>query len=264
MTRRLALAVASKLPGRLGSRLTLLLEDDFELLAGALLVAGGASAFLLMARIIDASWVQSLDERVMLALRNPADLRDAVGPGWVESAVRDISALGSVMVLTLLSLGVMSFLWMHGQKHAAVLVLGAAGGGGALMRVLKDVFERPRPQIVPHLFGDVGSTSFPSGHALAATAVYLTLAALLARMTEDRRSKAFVVCAAFVIVFLVGASRVYLGVHWPSDVLAGWTVGLSWAVLCWTVTARLQRQGTVEKPDETSDDASARAQATSV
>jgi undecaprenyl-diphosphatase len=180
-----------------------------------------------------------------------------VGPTWIESAVRDLSALGSYIVLLLLSVAVITFLWMRGQVHAAILVLFAAGGGALLMRALKDAFERPRPQIVPHLSGDVGSSSFPSGHALAAAAVYLTLAALLARMTESKRSKAFVLCMSFVIVVLVGFSRVYLGVHWPSDVLAGWTVGLSWAVLCWIVTARLQRRGAVEQPDETSADGTA-------
>jgi undecaprenyl-diphosphatase len=258
MTRRLMLAIASRLPGRVASRMTVLVETDFELLVGAFLVVGGATVVLVLGKTVDAGFVQRIDEGIMLALRNPDHLRDAVGPGWVESAVRDLSALGSYIVLLLLSTGVSAFLLVRRQWHAAVLVLVAAGGGALLMQVLKDAFERPRPQIVPHLFGDVGSLSFPSGHALAAAAVYLTLAALLARMTEDRRSKAFVVTAAFVIVFLVGFSRVYLGVHWPSDVLAGWTAGLCWAVLCWTVTARLQRRGTVEEPAETSEETSAR------
>ena len=257
--RRLFLAAAGRLPGRLGLRMSTLVEKDFELLAGAFVVLGGVSLFLGLARAVDAQFVQGLDERIMLALRDPVDLRNAAGPGWIESAVRDLSALGSYIVLMLLSVAVITFLWMRGQTHAAFLVLVAAGGGALIMGVLKDAFQRPRPRIVPHLFGDVGSPSFPSGHALAAAAVYLTLGALLARLTSDRRSKVFVVCASFVVVFLVGFSRVYLGVHWPSDVLAGWTVGLSWAVLCWIVTARLQRRGTVEEPDETSEEANARA-----
>lgn len=251
MTRRLVVRMAARLPGRLGVRLGEWAEKDFELLAGAFVVIGGISAFLLLARIVDAGFVKGLDERIMLALRDPADLGRGVGPRWMEGSVRDLTALGSSTVLVLLSVAVITFLWMRGQGHAAVLVLVASGGGALLMTALKGVFERPRPQIVPHLFGNPGSSSFPSGHALAAAAVYLTLGALLARLTEDKRSKIFVVSMSFVFVFLVGFSRVYLGVHWPSDVLAGWTVGLSWAVLCWIVTARLQRRGTVEQPEET-------------
>jgi undecaprenyl-diphosphatase len=253
VTRRLFASMAARLPGLLGVRMAALVEKDFELLAGALVVVAGLSAFLLLARVLDAGFVRGLDEKIMLSLREPSNLGDAVGPKWMEGSVRDISALGSSTVLVLLSVAVIAFLWMRGQGHAAVLVLVAAGGGALVMTGLKSVFERPRPRIVPHLFGDVASYSFPSGHALAAAAVYLTLAALLARLTEDRRSKLFVVSASFVCVFLVGFSRVFLGVHWPSDVLAGWTVGLCWAVLCWIVTARLQRRGTVEEADETTN-----------
>jgi undecaprenyl-diphosphatase len=253
VTRRLVSRMMKRLPGRLGVRLAALAETDFELLAGAFVVIGGLSAFLLLARVVDAGFVKHLDEGIMLGLRNPANLGDAVGPAWMEGSVRDISALGSATVLVLLSVAVIAFLWMRGQGHAALLVLVASGGGALLMTALKGVFERPRPQIVPHLFGNPGSSSFPSGHALAAAAVYLTLGALLARMTEDRRSKVFVVSMSFVFVFLVGFSRVYLGVHWPSDVIAGWTVGLCWAVVCWIVTARLQRRGAVEEADETTN-----------
>ena len=106
----------------------------------------------------------------------------------------------------------------------------------------------------PDLFGDVATPSFPSGHAMAAAAIYLTLAALVSRLVEERRAKAFVVSVALVLVLLIGVSRVYLGVHWPSDVLAGWTAGLSWAVACWIVMARLQRRGVVEKPSETTSE----------
>ena len=244
-------SVASRIPGPVGRRLALYAEQDFELLAGALVIVGGLLSFLLVAHLLDRGFVRALDERLMLSLRNPANLGDAIGPPWLEGAVRDISALGSIAVLMLLSLAVISFLLIRRQRHAALLVLAAAGGGALLMGGLKEAFGRPRPRLVPHLFGDVATPSFPSGHALAAAAIYLTLAALVARLVEDRRSKAFVVSVALVLVLLIGFSRVYLGVHWPSDVLAGWTAGLSWAVACWIVMARLQKRGVVEKPSET-------------
>jgi undecaprenyl-diphosphatase len=259
MMRRRLLALARRLPGPLGRRLSHAIEDDLEMLVGGLVVVGAAWVFVAVAGLVYGGYAQSLDERIMLALRTPGNLGDALGPSWVESGVRDITALGSYAILTLLSCCVAAFFLIRRQFHAALLVVASAGGGALLMRALKDLFSRPRPQIVPHLFSDVTSHSFPSGHALASATIYLTMAALLSRMVEDRRSKAYVIGVAFFVALLVGASRVYLGVHWPTDVLAGWTVGLGWAVLCWTVTSVLQRKGTVEQPDETSEEANARA-----
>ena len=89
--------------------------------------------------------------------------------------------------------------------------------------------------------------SFPSVHSLMSAVVYLTLGALLARMVARRRLKFYVLTLAVTLTGLVGISRVYLGVHYPSDVLAGWCVGLSWASLCWLVGRKLQRQGAIER-----------------
>ncbi len=248
------MSVARRIPGPVGRRLAAYAEQDFELLVGALLLLGGLMSFLTVAHLLDRGFVRRLDEHLMLSLRNPENLGQGIGPAWFAGSVRDVSALGSIAVLMLLSLAVIAFLLIRRQRHAALLVLAAAGGGALLMGGLKEAFGRPRPRLVPHLFGDVASPSFPSGHAMAAAAIYLTLAALVARLVQDRRSKAFVVGVALVLVLLIGFSRVYLGVHWPSDVLAGWTAGLSWAVACWIVTARLQRRGVVEKPSETTSD----------
>jgi undecaprenyl-diphosphatase len=250
----LAAGIARRIPGPIGRLLARYAEQDFELLAGALLVLGGLLSFFLVAHLFDRGLVRALDARIMLSLRHPANLGDAIGPPWLEGVVRDVSALGSIAVLTLVSLSVISFLLIRRQLHAALLVLAAAGGGALLMGGLKEAFDRPRPRIVPHLFGEVGTPSFPSGHAMAAAAIYLTLAALVARLVEDRRSRVFVVGVALALALLVGFSRVYLGVHWPSDVLAGWTAGLSWAVACWIVMARLQKRGVVEKPSETTSE----------
>jgi undecaprenyl-diphosphatase len=118
-------------------------------------------------------------------------------------------------------------------------------GGAILSNLLKDFFQRPRPEIVPHL-AYAANTSFPSGHSMMSAVTYLTLAALLARSQERRRIKAYFLLLAVLITFLVGVSRIYLGVHWPTDVLAGWTAGTTWALLCWLVARSLQRRKALE------------------
>jgi undecaprenyl-diphosphatase len=118
-----------------------------------------------------------------------------------------------------------------------------------LSTVLKMGFERPRPDLVPHATR-VYTASFPSGHAMLSAVTYLTLGALLARVQPNRRLKAYLIGLALCITLLVGASRVYLGVHWPSDVLAGWCGGAAWAALCWFIALQLQRQGQVETGHE--------------
>jgi undecaprenyl-diphosphatase len=116
-----------------------------------------------------------------------------------------------------------------------------------LSTLLKDVFDRPRPSVVPHL-SYVATSSFPSGHSLMAAVVYLTLGSLLARLVQSARLKLYFLSVAVVLACLVGMSRVYLGVHYPTDVLAGWAAGLAWAVLCWLLARYLQQRGAVEKP----------------
>jgi undecaprenyl-diphosphatase len=159
--------------------------------------------------------------------------------------MRDLTALGSATVLVLFVLAVAGALLARRQHHALVLLLVAALGGMLLNILLKPVFGRPRPDAVLRLV-EVKSLSFPSGHAMGSAIIYFTLAALLARLVEARALKLYFLGLAALLTFLVGASRVYLGVHYPSDVLAGWTVGLAWALLCWTVARYLQGRGSVE------------------
>jgi undecaprenyl-diphosphatase len=115
-----------------------------------------------------------------------------------------------------------------------------------LSSALKALFRRPRPEVVPHLMR-VYSSSFPSGHSIISAVVYLTLGALLARTFRQRRFKFYFLAVAVVLTGLVGVSRVYMGVHYPTDVLAGWTAGLVWATLCWLVDRHLQRRGKIEQ-----------------
>ncbi|MGK7861556.1 phosphatase PAP2 family protein [Falsiroseomonas sp. E2-1-a4] len=210
-----------------------------------LLLASATWGFIeLSDAVFDGKTVET-DRALLLALRSSADPADPLGPGWLEEMGRDVTALGGVAVLVLLILAVTVFMALRRLWHAAALLLAAVGSGILVSTVLKAVFERPRPDLVPH-GSYVATASFPSGHSMMAAVVYLTLGALLARVEPDLRVKIFVLSAAVLLTMLVGISRVYLGVHWPTDVLAGWTVGAGWALLVWLTARALQRQGRIE------------------
>ena len=187
------------------------------------------------------------DRRLLLALRSAADPAVPWGPPWVQEMARDFTALGGVAVLSLMTFAVVGYLLLARKRYAAVAVFVAVAGGLVLSTLLKLGFDRPRPDLVPH--GSlVYTTSFPSGHSMMAAVTYLTLGALLARVEASIRIKIYLLSVAVILTVLVGVSRVYLGVHWPTDVAAGWTVGAAWALLCSLVMRRLQRRGTVEPP----------------
>lgn len=177
---------------------------------------------------------RAIDEALILAFRVPGDPTDPIGPPWLEEAVRDITALGSTPILVVAVLAVAGFLMLAKAWRPAIFTLAASGGGLILSSLLKEVIDRPRPDLVPH--GNIIFTaSFPSGHSMLSAVVYLTLAALVTRLIERKRLKGYVLAVAIILTLAVGVSRVYLGVHWPSDVLAGWAAGASWALGCWLV-----------------------------
>jgi undecaprenyl-diphosphatase len=185
------------------------------------------------------------DRRLLLALRNAADPAMPWGPPWVQEMARDFTALGGVAVLTLMTLVVIGYLVLAGKRHAAIAVFAAVASGLIVSTLLKLGFDRARPDLVPH--GSVVYTSsFPSGHSMMAAVTYLTLGALLARVEASIRMKTYLLSVAVILTVLVGVSRVYLGVHWPTDVAAGWAVGAAWALACSLVMRRLQRRGRVE------------------
>jgi undecaprenyl-diphosphatase len=197
----------------------------------ALCVAGFIWAFFSLAGEIGEGDLTRLDRVVMLLLRNPADPADPLGGPMIELAMRDVTALGGVTVLTLLVTAVTLYLLVKGRQRHAVLLLGAVAGGQVLSNLAKAIYDRPRPDLVPHGV-EVTSASFPSGHAMMATSVYLLLGVMLARVEPKRRLKILYLLTALVLAVLVGISRVYLGVHWPSDVMAGWVAGAGWALAC--------------------------------
>lgn len=217
------------------------------LFVSLLAVAAAVLAFLMLAGDVSEGELHGFDQSVLLAMREPGDLSEPVGPLWLELAARDITSLGGYPVLTLITLLTVGLLLIVRRRGTALLVLVSIGGGMLLSTTLKGVYERPRPELVPHDVA-VYTSSFPSGHAMLSAVTYLTLGVLLARMQSQRRVRIYLVCVAVLLTLLIGASRVFLGVHWPTDVLAGWCAGAGWAALCWSAALWLQRRGTIAPP----------------
>lgn len=192
----------------------------------------------------------AIDKAIVTGLRTAADSAVPIGPHWLQKWLTDFTALGGAPVLTLLTVIVVGLLAAMRKYAMAGFVAVAISAGAILSFTIKAIFERPRPEIVPHLV-EVSSTSFPSGHAMNSSIVYLTLAVLLARSMDSRRVQVYLIGTAIALALMIGCTRVYLGVHWPSDVLAGWTVGAGWAALCSLTAKRLQQTSRIEKPHET-------------
>jgi len=216
-------------------------------LLSLLVVVAGVWGFVSLADYVLEGKTQAFDERMLIALRRPDNPAQPIGPTWLAEVGRDITALGGVAVLVLATTAVIGFLWLRRQFGMLTFVLIATLGGLGLGALLKAVFARPRPAIVPHL-SQAYTSSFPSGHSLMSAVVYLTLGALVAAVVSQQRLKIYVLAVALSVTGLVGLSRVYMGVHYPTDVLAGWMTGLAWAALCWLAARWLQRRGAVEAP----------------
>lgn len=209
-----------------------LARREVGLLAALLGLALATQVFLMIADEMAEGETHKLDLAVLLSLRQGADPSTPLGPRWLTTAAMDITALGSVTVLTLLVLFVSGLFAALRRRREAVVLLLASTGGVALSQGLKLLFGRDRPPPDLHLVEAINA-SFPSGHAMLSAVVYLTLGALTARFARTRRVKVFALVGAAAVALLVGMSRVYLGVHWPSDVLAGWSLGGAWALAWW-------------------------------
>jgi undecaprenyl-diphosphatase len=224
-----------------------LARQEGIVLLTAFVIVLAVYGFIELAEEIHEGEMHLFDEWLLRLVRrtdNPALL---IGPRWVAEAVTDFTALGGTAILTTVLLCAIGYLALLHRYGAAAFVLVAATGGGLLSVALKQVFARNRPDVVPHLV-TVEGLSFPSGHSMAAAVIYLTLGALMARFAARRRIRVYVMAISLGLTGFIGITRVCLGVHYPTDVLAGWAAGLGWALLCWLVARYLQYRGAVESP----------------
>jgi undecaprenyl-diphosphatase len=196
------------------------------LLAAMLLLGFG----LLADEVVEGDTL-ALDRMVLLWFREPGNLAVPIGPLWLQEAVRDVTSLGSFSLLGIVTIIAFLQLLLSGDRVRAIYLSASVVGGTIVSTILKILFDRPRPDIpgAPHVF----TASFPSGHATLSGVVFLTLAAILSTSTERRRLQIFYLAVGVLLTIIVGMSRVYEGVHYPTDVLAGWMIGSAWAILCW-------------------------------
>jgi undecaprenyl-diphosphatase len=199
-------------------------------------------AFVVLAGIVAEGSTAALDTRILRSLRTPNDLAVPIGPHWVELMMLDLTAVGGPTVLSLVVLMIAGFLFVERRYRMALGVLATSFGGMLATEMLKQMFDRPRPSVVPHL-REVTSSSFPSGHAMQSAIVYLTLGAMLMRIVEGRMAKLYVLAMAVFLSLIVGCSRIYLGVHYPTDVIGGWIIGFVWALFCWLTAQWFEAKG---------------------
>lgn len=194
----------------------------------------GAWGFASIAEEVIEGDTRRFDTKLLLSMRTAGDPSDPIGPEWFEEAGRDVTAMGSVAALLIFVVSMAGYLACKKQLWVAVFLIIAISTGTAVSTAMKSGFDRPRPDLVPHET-EISTKSFPSGHSAMSSLVYLTIGAVMARAERDRKTKIFLITVPILLSLLVGVSRVCMGVHWPTDVLAGWTFGVSWAAASWLV-----------------------------
>ncbi|MEZ5895978.1 MAG: phosphatase PAP2 family protein [Parvularculaceae bacterium] len=187
------------------------------------------AVFAICVGLVTSGASASFDRAVVAGLRDAQDQSLIAGPAWLGPFVKDITALGGTPVLTALCLLLAGFLVVRREWRRLVLLLGVVAGETIIVHALKDAFGRARPENVPHLV-EATSASFPSGHSASAAAIFVVLAAMLAPSLKDAASRYYIYVAAIILALMVGASRIFLGVHYPTDVLAGWSFGVAWTM----------------------------------
>ncbi len=212
-------------------------------------------AFMVLASQVAGGGTLAFDRALIEGLRHTTDPAVPAGPPWLQRVMVDVTALGGGTVLTIITAIVVVYLIVIDKGSTAIFVAIVIAGGGAANEFLKSMFGRARPDLVAHLT-EAYSSSFPSGHDMNSALTYLTLAALLARTQKDRRVRVFLLLVAILLTLAVGFSRVYLGVHWPTDVIAGWCVGATWALIFSLIAHALQRRNQIERPDAPAEGAS--------
>ncbi|WP_286964695.1 MULTISPECIES: phosphatase PAP2 family protein [Methylobacterium] len=215
-------------------------------LGGVFLSAALLLLFGWLAEEVSEGDTQSFDRRIILLFRCAGHPEKLLGPPWLPSTLRDLTSFGSTVILGLVLVFVLGYLAIARKRRAMLFVFASVVTGQTLSTVLKILFERPRPDLIPNA-PEVFTASFPSGHAMLSAVTYLTLAALLTRIETRRVIQHYFMASGVLLTILVGVSRVILGVHWPTDVAAGWCVGAAWATICALIAARLAKLHELER-----------------
>ena len=212
---------------------------EFAALGALAIVTLGTVTFVEIADDMTEADGEAFDQMVLRWMQPVAG--QPRGPWWLHEAAADITSLGGIAVLTLFAVVALGMLLILRKWLSALLLLIGLAGGVALSEGLKALFQRERP---PAAFQAVETlnASFPSGHALLSTVFYLTVAVMMTRAFPRRRLKAYVLGVGMVFALMVGLTRVYLGAHWASDVMAGWCVGAAWAMALWLVSYAVERR----------------------
>lgn len=225
--------LASKLLRVIASRI------EITLLAVWIALAGAVWVFLAIGGEVREGDFSAFDRTILMALRQPGQPHQAIGPLWLTESMRDITALGGITLLVFVTVIAVIVLWAHARRREAwvfalSVVLAQLSSG-----LFKDLYLRARPSFA--IYGDLPtSMSFPSGHSTVATATYFVLAVIIASVEPRRAMKELAFAVAALLALMIGISRVYLGVHWPSDVIAGWSLGAAWALFA-AILLRINR-----------------------
>ena len=202
----------------------------------SLWLGGAALAFLIFVRItrelIEGDF-RALDSAILLTVakaRTP----------WLTIAAVDMTALGSITLVVLFSAFTLVVLLVLRDRPGALQLLAASAGAGILTLVTKNIIERIRPEEAQQLIV-VSGFSYPSGHSVSTSALYLTIAIIAGRYVQHSGARAAIFMAVSAVLIMVGASRVYLGVHYATDVVSGISLGAAWALVlagCFTFFGR--------------------------
>lgn len=218
--------------------------ENVLLYVGCAVAAALLTVFGILADQVVEGDTADFDRSVLMLFRDPATPQLPIGPAWFNESVRDVTALGSFPVLGILVIGIVLHLLMTGSRRTGLLIAISVIGGSIISMTLKALFDRPRPDFTGAV--DVFTSSFPSGHATTSAVVYLTIGVLLAQRARTWPARILYLFGAVVLVAAIGMSRIYLGVHFPTDVLAGWSLGAAWALICLAIGHALRRRGTFE------------------
>lgn len=204
---------------------------------GVLVMLAGLVVFATLTAMLAVPETQQFDEEMVRNLRRLDDPSRPIGPAWFQELARDFTALGGYGVLVTITVLITTFLHLERRPARGHFVLAVIVSAYLLSMILKQLIGRPRPEIVPWL-SHFHSPSFPSAHSMMSAVTYLSLGLMLSDLSSRRAVKVFVVVAPLTVSAFVSFSRVYMGVHYPTDVIAGWSLGMSWALVCWLVVRR--------------------------